>query len=132
MFLKSWAGLLPTFQPYEDLQAALGRAFGTSIHPAVSWGLSFVNGALILGFVFGRSHRLLPGKTGAGKGLVFGLIGWAAMGLLFFPILGRGPFAVNLGLGSGPALFSLVMVLTYSIVLGIAYSAIRSGGDAGS
>jgi hypothetical protein len=99
--------------------------FGPSIHPAISWALSFLNGALILGFVFARGYLLLPGRTGLIKGLIFGLLGWVAMGLFFFPILGRGLFAVNLGLGPMPALFSLAMVLTYSVVLGIAYSALR-------
>jgi hypothetical protein len=39
----------------------------------------------ILGFLFARINRLLPGKTGAVKGVIFGLIGWVFMGLVFFP-----------------------------------------------
>jgi hypothetical protein len=31
--------------------------------------------------------------TGLGKGLTFGLIGWLFMGLIFFPLIGLGPFA---------------------------------------
>ena len=27
----------------------------------------------------------LPGRAGAVKGLTFGLLGWALMGLIFFP-----------------------------------------------
>jgi hypothetical protein len=126
MFLKSWTGLLPTFQPYVDLQAALSRLVGGSVHPAVPWLLSFVNGAVILGFLFGRLHAWLPGRSGAIKGLVFGLFGWAAMGLLFFPLLGRGPFALQLGLSVAPAFFSLAMVLTYGVIMGVAYSVFAS------
>ena len=76
MILKSRAGLLPSFQPYDDLQRLLGDLVGGSVGPAVPWLLSFANGALVLGFLFGRTYRLLPGRNGAVKGLVFGLIGW--------------------------------------------------------
>ena len=86
------------------------------------WLLSFANGALVLGFLFGRTYRLLPGHSGAVKGFVFGVIGWIVMGLIFFPLLGRGLFATGAGLGLLPGAFSLVMVLTYSIIMGIAYS----------
>ena len=122
MFLKTRAGLLPSFQPYDDLQRLLGDLVGSSVGPAVPWLLSFANGALVLGFLFGRTYRLLPGRNGAVKGLIFGLIGWILMGLIFFPLLGRGLFATGAGLGLLPAAFSLVMVLTYSIIMGIAYS----------
>ncbi len=122
MILKSRAGLLPSFQPYDDLQRLLGDLVGGSVGPAAPWILSFANGSLVLGFLFGRTYRLLPGRSGAVKGLVFGLIGWILMGLVFFPLLGRGLFATQAGLGLLPAAFSLVMVLTYSIIMGIAYS----------
>lgn len=124
MFLKSRMGWLPSFHPYEDLQEVLSELVGRSVHPAVPWVLSFVNGALLLGFVFGHTYRLLPGRSGAAKGLVFGILGWIAMGTLFFPLLGRGLFATGLGLGLAPALFSLLMLLAYSVIMGIAYSAL--------
>ena len=97
---------------------------GTSVHPLVTWVLSFLNGAVVLGFVFGRTYAMLPGRSGAVKGLVFGLLGWIVMGCVFFPLLGRGLFATQAGLGVLPALFSLLMLLTYSVVMGIAYSAL--------
>src|SRR6516164_5338518 len=80
----------------------------------------------ILGFLFGRLNRLLPGRTGLSKGLSFGLIGWLFMGLLFFPLIGLGPFAIGAGLGIAPAMMSLGMVLTYSVVLGTVYVALDS------
>jgi hypothetical protein len=79
-----------------------------------------------LGFLFGRINRLLPGRNGATKGLTFGLIGWVFMGLIFFPLIGLGPFAIQVGLGAGPALLSLTMVLAYSVVLGMVYAALNS------
>jgi len=50
------------------------------------------------------------------------VFGWMAMGVLLFPLLGQGLFAIQAGLGARPALFSLAMLLTYSIIMGIAYS----------
>jgi hypothetical protein len=78
----------------------------------------------ILGFLFARINRLLPGKTGAVKGIIFGLIGWVFMGLVFFPLIGLGPFAIGIGSGFGPAALSLVMLQAYSIVLGTVYVAL--------
>ena len=124
MFLKSRAGLLPSFQPYQDLQQKLGDLVGSSIHPVVPWALSFLNGAVVLGFLFGQSYAWLPGRNGAAKGFIFGVLGWIVMGVLFFPWLGRGLFGTQAGLGVWPALFSLVMLLTYSMIMGIVYSAL--------
>ena len=78
--------------------------------------------------MFGRSYRLLPGRSGAAKGFVFGVLGWIAMGVLFFPMLGRGLFASGAGLGLLPALFSLLMLLSYGIIMGIAFSALNGTG----
>jgi hypothetical protein len=131
MFLKSRMGWLPSFQPYEDLQHALSELVGSAVPAAIPWALSFLNGAVVLGFLFGRTYRLLPGRSDPAKGLVFGLAGWIAMGALFFPMLNQGLFASRAGLGALPALFSLAMLLTYSVVMGIAYSALdREGGAA--
>lgn len=124
MYLKAKTGLLPGFQPYESLQIVLGNLIGGQINPVVPWVLSFLNGSTILGFAFGRLYSQLPGSGGAAKGLTFGLLGWMLMGLMFFPLLGMGPFATALGLGAGPALFSLAMILAYSIVLGLVYAAL--------
>jgi hypothetical protein len=128
MLLKSRMGWLPSFHPYEDLQQALSQVVGGSVDPLVPWALSFLNGAVVLGIVFGRSYRLLPGRSGAAKGFVFGVLGWIAMGVLFFPMLGRGLFATGAGLGPLPALFSLLMLLSYGIIMGIAFSTLNGTG----
>ncbi|MBR0846899.1 hypothetical protein JQ543_04000 [Bradyrhizobium diazoefficiens] len=124
MFLKDRMGWLPTFQPYQDLQLALSGIFGSTIQPAVPWMLSFINGTLVIGLVFSLIYHRLPGRSGAAKGCVLGLIGWLSMGLAFFPLLGRGVFATGAGLGLRPAAFSLAMVLAYSVLLGISYAAL--------
>jgi hypothetical protein len=128
MYLKSRTGLLPSFQPYESLQAALSRMFGGQVSPIVPWALSFLNGATLLSFAFGHLYPRLPGRSGLAKGLAFGVGGWLAMGLVFFPLIGLGPFAAGLGLGVTPALFSLAMILAYSLVLGAVYGALEERG----
>ena len=125
MHFKSQFGLLPSFQPYRSFQVALSHWAGANVPAIVPWALSFLNGMTFLGFLFGRTNQLLPGRNGATKGLMFGLIGWVFMGLIFFPMIGLGPFAFGVGLGIGPALLSLAMLLTYSVVLGMVYAALN-------
>lgn len=124
MVFKSQSGLLPTFNPYALLQAMLTRMTGEDINPGVLWLLSFFNGFVVISFVFRLVYRWLPGSNGAVKGLVYGFLGWAMMNLIFFPLLGLGVFALNAELGAGPALFSLAMVQTYSLVMGAVYGAL--------
>lgn len=125
MFLKSWQGWLPAFHPYEDLQQAIGEWVGSSVPAAVPWALSFLNGAVVLGMLFGHFYRWLPGRSGAAKGFCFGVLGWVAMGVLLFPALGQGLFAVGIGLGPLPALFALAMLLSYGMIMGIAYAVLN-------
>ena len=130
MYLKSRIGLLPAFQPYESLQIALGQALGSHVPPAVPWALSFLNGSTVLSLAFDRLTPLLPGRSGIAKGLAFGIAGWLAMGIAFFPLIGLGPFAASLGLGGAPALFSLAMILAYSLVLGTVHGALNGSTGA--
>lgn len=132
MYLKWRTGLLPSFQPYESLQAALAHVTGAKVHPIIPWALSFLNGSTVLGFCFGRFYAWLPGASGMAKGVAFGIFGWVAMGLVFFPLLELGPFALHLGLGIWPALFSLAMLLTYSVMLGLVYAALDPQRETGS
>jgi uncharacterized protein DUF6789 len=126
MAFKSWAQILPGFRPYDDLQALLTNIVGNSVNPVIPWMLSYFNGAVVLGFLFGRSYPVLPGRSGVMKGLFFGIAVWLAMGLIFFPAIGKGWFATQTGLGIAPTFFTLVMVLTYSVTLGVAYSVFTS------
>lgn len=126
MLLKTRFGLLPAFKPYEAFQAALGQWLGNAVSSAVPWLISFLNGSAVLGLLCGSIFRLLPNIGGVTKGIVVGLLGWLIMGFLFFPLLGLGAFASKLAIGFGPALFSLAMMLSYSVVMGIVYSALNS------
>jgi len=126
MYFKTRIGLLPSFQPYQSFQSALSHLVGTDVPAIVPWLLSFVNGMAILGFLFARVYQFLPGQSGATKGLTFGLIGWVVINLIFFPLIGLGWFAIRAEEGVGPALLSLAMLLTYSLVLGTVYVALTT------
>jgi hypothetical protein len=129
MFGKTRLGILESFQPYQSLQIALSYWTGDYIHPLVPWLLSYLNGSTAAGLAFARLYRHLPGSSGSIKGFMAGVLGWLAMDLIFFPLLGLGPFATQLGLGLWPALFSLAMMLAYSVVMGIVYSKIDAEPD---
>jgi hypothetical protein len=57
--------------------------------------------------------------------MIYGVLAWAIMGLVFFPMIGLGLFALQVGPGISPALFSLAMLLTYSVTLGMVYGALN-------
>lgn len=130
MFVKSSLGLLPSFDPYAALQAALASWPFAAAHPALAWALSFVSGATVLGLLFGRLYTRLPGRTGVAKGAIFGACAWLPMGALLFPAIGLGPFGWSAGLGGAAALLSLAMLVIYGGVMGAAYAALaRWPGD---
>ena len=114
-------GPLPEFQPNEDIRRIVSALLHTEIHPGIAWLLLFVNGAVIWGFVFGQAYRFLPGNSPWQKGGFFAVCAWAVMGFVFFPLVGRGVFAVQLGLGIGPAVLMLLMFLTFSLTMSYVY-----------
>ena len=122
MAIKHRFGVLPDFEPYEDLQRLLSSITSLSFEAPLSWLLPFINGALVLGFVFGRLFVHLPGRTAIAKGAAFGLAAWLVMGLSLFPLAGRGAFALDLGLGALPAALMLAMLMMYSIVMSLLYA----------
>jgi len=122
MSIKHRAGILPDFEPYEDLQRLLSSLTSLSLDPPFSWLLPLINGAVILGFVFGRLFVHLPGRTAIAKGAVFGFAAWLIMGLGLLPLAGRGVFAYRLGLGALPAALMLVMLMLYAIVMSLLYA----------
>ncbi len=122
MAIKHRAAILPGFEPYEDLQRLLASITDYSLSPPWSWLLPYVNGALILGFAFGKLFALLPARTSIGKGAAFGFAAWLLMGVGFLPLAGRGPFGVRLGYGATPAALMLAMLMVYSIAMSLLYA----------
>lgn len=120
MTIKHRAGILPSFEPYDDVQRLLSSVTDGSFVPP--WWLAYVNGALVLGFVFGRLFVHLPGRSATAKGAAFGFAAWLAMGLGFFPLAGRGVFAWKLELGALPAALTFAMLMIYAIVMSLLYA----------
>lgn len=137
ILIHNRSGPLPGFQPNEDIQRGLEWVVGTEVDASVAWLLSFVNGAIVWGFVFGQTYRFLPGSSPWLKGGFFAVCAWIVMGLLFFPLADRGIFAVKLGLGIAPAVFMLVALLAYAVTMSLVYDFLdrrtaASGGDSTS
>jgi|SRR5450631_2544463 len=125
MFGKAKLGILPTFQPYESLQIALSHWTGRHVDQAVPWLISYLNGSTLAGFAFGQLYPYLPGNGGAQRGFIAGVLGWLVMCMAFFPLLGLGLFATRIDRGLWPALFSLAMMLAYSVVMGAVYGVLE-------
>lgn len=122
MSAKSAFNIMPEFQPYEALQATLSAYAGRELHPVFLWLLSWLNGALLVGFIFARIWRRVPGQSGFVKGIVFGVAAWLIMGLVVFPIIGLGFFGSIFGLQA--ISLSAGMLLIYSATMGSAYGAL--------
>jgi hypothetical protein len=122
MWLKARSGVLPEFNPYVDLQRTIMSAMGALVPQSLLWAIAFLNGALLVSFVFHRTYDFLPGKSSITKGVAFGVLAWVAMGLVLFPLIGEGLFASAVGRGFLPALLSLAMLLIYGLTLSVIYS----------
>ena len=125
MWVKARFDILPEFQPYNDLQRTLASTIKTVVPQSLLWTMAFLNGAVVLSFIFHRTYSILPGHSWVAKGLVFGIIAWVFMGMVFFPLIGEGLFAFGVDQGALPALFSLVMLLVYASTLSAIYSGLH-------
>ncbi len=121
MATRDFLGIIPEFQPYQDLQKILGSIVGNTPHSIYLWFLPYVTGALVIGFLFGRAYAFLPGKTAIRKGIVFGICAWLLMGLGFLTLMGHGIFAIDMDLGLKPAALTFVMLLIYSVTMSLVY-----------
>lgn len=130
MWIKHHFHILPGFDPYRDLQAALGSAFGLAADSPASLVLSYVNAALLWGFVYARLHAVLPGRVWPVKGALFGVSIWLLMGFPFLPLVGHSVFAIEAGMGAQPAILMLIMSLAYATLMSLIYERLtrhRSG-----
>jgi uncharacterized membrane protein YagU involved in acid resistance len=90
MWGKVVSGVLPEFNPYVDLQRTITWTIGAAIPQSLFWTVSFLNGALVVSFVFHRIYYFLPGQGPFWKGLLFGVLAWAIMASVVFPLIGEG------------------------------------------
>ncbi|NVN87838.1 MAG: hypothetical protein HXX15_17310 [Rhodopseudomonas sp.] len=118
-------GVLPDFQPYDDMQRELLHGVGTSLPSALQALLPLISGALIWSSIFAWAYRWIPGRTALRKGLAVSGFAWLLTGLVLFPAIGKGVFARDAGQGGWPALMMLVMLSSYCITLSLVYGWLR-------
>ncbi len=87
----------------------------------VSILIHFVIGITLAGLYAAVVDRM-PSGNSWGSGLQFALIPWFVSALVFFPLVGAGPFALSLGAGFLPILGWLCLHLVYGGFLGYLYS----------
>jgi len=118
-FLESGSSALPTALA-EGLGrqriVLLGLVATIPIEVAIHMGW-----AAVYAFVFEPRMR---GKS-AVRGLQFSVLPWAFNGLVLFPLLGAGPFALGLGSGPLPAAGEFVRQAVFGTSLGMLYRLIR-------
>jgi hypothetical protein len=121
MEMKLRTGILPTFDPYTDLQRLLSSLSPDALAAPWSWLLPSLNGSMLLGLLFGQLFPYLPGRSAWVKGCVLGVLSWMLLGLGLLPLAGAGVFANKLALGAMPALLMLSMLTTYAIAVSVLY-----------
>ena len=116
LFFKHELQLFPDFEPYEIIQKTITSWAGDMVPSWILIMLAYLNGSLVLGFLFNRSYLWLPTRNGPLKGLFFAGLAWLALGIGFFPLLGFGPFGVSHS--SFLPLFTFFMLAIYCVVMG--------------
>jgi hypothetical protein len=124
---RHWLGILPAFQPYDDLQRLLAEAVGAAWAPTLSWLLPMASGAVVWSSIFAWAYDVIPARTATGKGLVVTILAWLMTGLVILPALGHGVFAVGAGAGGWPALMMLGMLAAYCLTLSLVYGRLKRG-----
>lgn len=122
-------GILPSFQPYADLQRLLTAAVGETLAGNLSWLLPMVSGAVVWSSIFAWTYDRIPGRGAAGKGAFVTMAAWLLTGLVIMPALGHGIFAGRVGAGVGPALMMLAMLATYCLTLSLVYGRLKRGSS---
>lgn len=132
MAARHGLGILPAFQPYDDLQRGLAAWVGPAWAPALSWLLPMVSGAVIWSSIFAWAYDAIPARAALGKGLIVTIFAWLVTGLVILPALGHGVFAVRAGAGGWPALMMLVMLAAYCLTLSLVYGWLKRGEAGGT
>ena len=71
LFFKHELQLFPDFEPYEIIQKTITSWAGDMVPSWILIMLAYLNGSLVLGFLFNRSYLWLPTRKGPLKGLFF-------------------------------------------------------------
>ncbi len=123
MIMKGMMGIMPQL----DVISMLGKmaqdmmGFGG---PAVAWGMHFMIGTVLWGFLFAILYPLLPGSGAVGKGISFGVLAWLMMMIGPMPMAGAGLFGMNLGLMA--PMMTLILHVIFGAVMGLVFARLSS------
>lgn len=120
--------ILPSFQPYDDLQRLLAVLIDPAWAQTLSWLLPMTSGAVIWSSIFAWTYERIPATGALGKGLIVTAFAWLFTGLVLLPMLGHGLFAVRVGAGGWPALMMLAMLAAYCLTLSLVYAGLGRKG----
>lgn len=118
-------GILPSFQPYDDLQRLLAEFVGPAWAPVLSWLLPMVSAAVIWSSIFAWTYDRIPATGALRKGVVVTGFAWVVTGFILLPLLGHGLFAIGAGAGGWPALLMLAMLAAYCLTLSLVYAELK-------
>ncbi|GKW50853.1 DUF6789 family protein [Halomonas sp. NCCP-2165] len=123
MILRLSAGIIPWYDPIEIMNLAAQDLLGTPDSRLVGWGIHFAVGTLVWGMLFGLLAPYLPGRSGARRGLLFGLVAWLVVMVTVFPMAGSGLFGMGFGLVA--PLSTLLAHVVFGLVIGSMFARSR-------
>jgi uncharacterized membrane protein YagU involved in acid resistance len=95
--------------------------------PLIGWILHFAIGIVGYGVAIAMLDSKLPGTSRVGHGVMLGVIGWLIMMVVLMPMVGAGPFAINMGIMA--PMMTLVLHLIFGAVLGWVYGRAAASQD---
>lgn len=129
MLMKSMMGVMPGLDVIRMLTGMAHNLMGLPASPAVGWLLHFMIGTVLWGIGFAVLYNVLPGRSPAIKGIVFGLLAWLLMMLLPMPMAGAGLFGLKMGMMA--PVMTLLLHVIWGVVLGASFGGIgRSASNA--
>jgi uncharacterized membrane protein YagU involved in acid resistance len=123
MVMKAMMGLMPQL----DIAKMLAGTTGSPDMPFIGWILHFAIGIVGYGVAIAMLDSKLPGTSRVGHGVMLGVIGWLIMMVVLMPMVGAGPFAINMGIMA--PMMTLVLHLIFGAVLGGVYGRAAASQD---
>lgn len=116
--LERWSWALTENELTENVGEAFGAGMVLNLIVGLAWAV-----------VYGRVVEPRLSGPGWRQGVVFALALWVLSLIVFFPIMGVGPFGMGVDAGPLPAFGNLIAHLVYGAVLGTIYAIEEGEGN---